>query len=332
MPTLNIGKVRFALKGAWDSTLAYETFDAVEYNGSSYAALQSSAAGTVPSAQPTVWQLVAEKGADGVTGPIGNAGPQGTQGTTGATGPQGGQGATGNTGPQGVSGANGNDGAQGPTGSTGPQGDTGLTGSQGSTGSQGPTGPQGDTGPTGSTGPQGSSGPTGLTGSTGAAGPSGPTGNTGATGNTGPQGNTGAAGADGAAGAAGATGPQGSTGPSGNPWGGGTFTGGVTAPSFTGDGSGLTSLPSAPMTLQASGTISLSYYGYHTLSGTDKLGILMVRNVYSSKWARVYGVNTSEFVSTNAEWRITFSHSTANCYTRNYSPKNGTKLEWKFYA
>ena len=94
-------------------------------------------------------------------------------------------------------------------------------------------------------------------------------------------------------------------------------------------------LPAAPptgMTLQASGTITLSYYGYHTLSGTDKLGILMVRNVYSSKWARVYGVNTDSFVSTNADWRITFSHSTANCTTRNYTPKHGTKLEWKFYA
>ena len=234
MPTLNIGKVRFALQGTWDSATAYETFDAVKYNGSTYAAIQPSAAGTVPSAQPTVWQLIAEKGNAGATGATGNVGPQGTTGATGAVGPQGAQGdtgpqgpigntgptgptgntgptgpqgTTGNTGPQGNAGANGDDGAVGPTGPTGPQGATGLTGSQGGTGSQGPVGPQGDTGPTGSTGPQGGTGPTGLTGNTGVAGPQGATGNTGPTG---------------------ATGPQGSIGPSGNPWGGGTFTGATT--------------------------------------------------------------------------------------------------------
>ena len=265
MPTLNIGKVRFALKGTWDSATAYETFDAVKYNGSTYAAIQPSAAGTVPSAQPTVWQLIAEKGNDGVTGPIGNTGPQGTTGATGPTGPQGTQGGTGaqgplgntgptgptgdtgstgsqgtvgNTGPQGNTGAAGDDGAAGPTGSTGPQGATGTTGSQGGTGSQGTTGPQGDTGPSGSTGPQGGSGPAGNTGNTGATGPQGGTGNNGPTGSTGPQG---------------ATGPQGS---SANVTKSAVEALGIAASSITGalpaiSGASLTNLPASNFTPNA---------------------------------------------------------------------------------
>ena len=234
MPTLNIGKVRFALQGTWSSTTAYETYDAVKYQGSTYVALQNSSAGTVPSAQPTVWQLIAEKGDTGAAGTTGATGPQGSTGATGATGPQGPagatgpqgtdgdegpagptgatgpagpQGATGPEGPQGVAGADGVDGAEGSTGPQGPAGNTGATGATGATGSQGPTGPEGDTGPTGPAGPQGPSGPQGTAGNTGATGPKGDTGNTGPTGSTGP------------------TGP---TGPSGSPWGGGTFTGNTT--------------------------------------------------------------------------------------------------------
>ena len=246
MPTLNIGKVRFALQGTWDSTTAYETFDAVKYNGSTYAAIQPSAAGTVPSAQPTVWQLIAERGDDGVTGPIGNTGPQGTTGATGAVGPQGVQGDTGvqgplgNTGPTGSTGATG---AGGDDGATGPQGPIGNTGPTGSTGGTGPTGPQGTTGntgpqgnagsdgddgaggPTGLTGPQGSTGLTGSQGGTGSQGPVGPQGDTGPTGGTGPQGTTGDTGPIGNTGSTGTQGPVGNTGPSGNPFGGGTFTG-----------------------------------------------------------------------------------------------------------
>jgi hypothetical protein len=78
---------------------------------------------------------------------------------------------------------------------------SGPTGPQGATGPQGPAGP---TGPTGPQGAQGGPGPTGPQGAQGAAGPTGP---------QGPQG------------AQGATGP---TGPTGNPFGGGTFTSGIT--------------------------------------------------------------------------------------------------------
>ena len=210
MPTLNIGKIRFALKGNWSSSTAYETFDAVKYNGSTYAAIQNSAAGTVPSAQPTVWQLIAEKGNEGATGATGNVGPQGTTGTTGAVGPQGSQGDTGPQGPVG------NTGPTGPTGATGADGDTGNTGPQGPVGNTGPTGSTGSTGAdgdTGATGPQGPAGNTGPTGATGSTGPQGPQGDTG---NTGPQGVSGADGQDGAQGPTGSTGPQGDTGLTGS--------------------------------------------------------------------------------------------------------------------
>ena len=209
MPTLNLGKVRFALQGTWSSTQAYEVFDAVEYQGSTYVAIQASSAGTVPSAQASVWQLIAEKGDTGTAGATGATGPQGATGATGATGPQGPQGATG---PQG---ADGDEGPAGPTGPQGPQGLTGATGATGATGDEGPTGPtgpQGATGPTGATGPQG---PQGDDGPTGATGPQGPQGNTGATGPQGPQGNAGADGADGAEGPQGPQGPTGNTGATG---------------------------------------------------------------------------------------------------------------------
>ena len=209
MPTLNLGKVRFALQGTWSSTQAYEVFDAVEYQGSTYVAIQASSAGTVPSAQASVWQLIAEKGDTGTAGATGATGPQGATGATGATGPQGPQGATG---PQG---ADGDEGPAGPTGPQGPQGLTGATGATGATGDEGPTGPtgpQGAAGPTGATGPQG---PQGDDGPTGATGPQGPQGNTGATGPQGPQGNAGADGADGAEGPQGPQGPTGNTGATG---------------------------------------------------------------------------------------------------------------------
>ena len=243
MPTLNLGKVRFALQGTWSSSQAYETYDAVEYQGSTYVALQNSSAGTVPSAQPTVWQLIAEKGdtgstgavgatgATGLTGATGATGPQGPQGDTGPQGSQGDEGPTGPTGPQGPQGPQGDTGATGPQGDEGPTGPTGPQGPQGDTGPTGPQGPEGDqgatgaTGPQGPTGPQGSTGPQGPQGNAGAdgadgvqgpTGPQGPTGNTGATGATGPQGPQGPTGPQGDDGPAGPTGPQGSSGPQGN--------------------------------------------------------------------------------------------------------------------
>jgi hypothetical protein len=98
-------------------------------------------------------------------------------------------------------------GANGSTGATGPQG---AAGPQGPTGNTGPSGPSGVAGPQGPAGAQGATGSQGATGNTGAAGPQGPTGNTGPSGPSGPSG---------------VSGPSGAT---GNPFGGGSFTGGVT--------------------------------------------------------------------------------------------------------
>ncbi len=72
----------------------------------------------------------------------------------------------------------------------------------------GPTGPIGATGPTGSTGPVGATGPIGVTGPTGPQGVTGPAGTNGINGATGPTGPIGATGTAGAVGATGATGPQ----------------------------------------------------------------------------------------------------------------------------
>lgn len=160
-------------------------------------------------------------------------------GATGGTGATGSQGVTGATGPIGPTGATG---AVGGTGQTGPQGSTGLAAAHGWNASslrvQNPDGSwgaytnlKGETGATGGTGIQGIAGPQGATGPTGSTGPAGSTGGTGNTGPMGPQGPTGATGNTGA------TGSTGATGPSGNPWGGGAFTGGISAPTMTvGDG------------------------------------------------------------------------------------------------
>ncbi len=83
MPTLNLGKVRFALQGTWDSATAYAILDAVLYNGSTYTAIAASAAGTVPSSNAAIWQLLAEKGTNGNDGTDGNDGTNGTTFTAG---------------------------------------------------------------------------------------------------------------------------------------------------------------------------------------------------------------------------------------------------------
>jgi len=83
MPILNLGKVRFALQGTWDSATAYAILDAVLYNGSTYTAIAASAAGTVPSSNAAIWQLLAEKGTNGNDGTDGNDGTNGTTFTAG---------------------------------------------------------------------------------------------------------------------------------------------------------------------------------------------------------------------------------------------------------
>lgn len=222
MAVLKIGRVRMGWKGTWSNTTAYVAQDAVYHNGETYVARIDVPAGTATS-NATFWQLVAQKGANGVDGATG---AQGATGPTGATGPAGPQGTTGLTGPAGA------------TGSQGLKGDTGLTGPAGPTGPQGITGPQGETGaapehawgdgtttpvdqlrfknPNGTWGvftalggPQGIQGPQGNVGPAGVAGPQGIQGATGDTGATGLKGDTGLTGA------AGPTGPQGVQGATG---------------------------------------------------------------------------------------------------------------------
>jgi len=120
----------YTWRGAWNNTTAYVAYDTVSFNGSSYVAIATST-GIQPDTNATKWNLVAQKGATGATGPQGIQGPQGQ---TGATGPQG------QTGPQGLQGL---PGSTGPAGATGPQGPTGATGPQGPAGAQGPQGPPG---------------------------------------------------------------------------------------------------------------------------------------------------------------------------------------------
>lgn len=60
--TINLGKVKFTLKGTFSPTVSYEQFDLVDYNGSSYIAKQKTVAGTLPT-NTAYWALSA-KGID----------------------------------------------------------------------------------------------------------------------------------------------------------------------------------------------------------------------------------------------------------------------------
>lgn len=62
MPTLNVGRVRFVLKGTWaGAPTTYELFDVVDYNGSSYVAKQAVPVNTAPP-NTTYWELLAQAG------------------------------------------------------------------------------------------------------------------------------------------------------------------------------------------------------------------------------------------------------------------------------
>ena len=103
-------------RGNWTSAATYNANDAVSYNGSSYVALANNI-NKPPDANPTLWQMIAQQGAQGVQGATGPAGPQGAQGVPGPTGPTGNQGATGPIGPP------------GPTAVSGDAGNTAMLGS-----------------------------------------------------------------------------------------------------------------------------------------------------------------------------------------------------------
>lgn len=77
MAIINLGRARMAFKGAWDASTHYAKLDGVEHNGSSYVAIEDVPLGTTP---PDVdyWQLLAQKGDQGLQGPQGIQGPEGT--------------------------------------------------------------------------------------------------------------------------------------------------------------------------------------------------------------------------------------------------------------
>ena len=82
-------------RGMWINSTTYAIGDAVSENGTSYISLTNNLNVDPATSGAGVWAVLAQKGADGATGP---AGP------TGATGPQGPIGPTGLQGPQGPSG------------------------------------------------------------------------------------------------------------------------------------------------------------------------------------------------------------------------------------
>ena len=174
-------------QGTWSSSTTYTQNNAIQYNGSSYVALQGNT-DVRPDTNASVWSLMAQKGDTGATG---------ASGATGETGPRGLQGETGPQGQQGTAGATGQTGATGPQG---PQGDAGTAATiqvgsvSASAAGSNPT----VTNSGSSTAavlnfslPRGATGPQGAQGVTGAAGAQGADGAQGATGPQGPQGNTG---------------------------------------------------------------------------------------------------------------------------------------------
>ena len=164
MAQINIGRVRIAWQGEWDSNTSYVALDAVSYQGSSYVARQDVPLGTPPT-NTTYFQLMALAGSDGTDGTDGAPGPKGDQGIQGIQGPipehqwagsdlrfQKADGTWGNSvnllGPQGI------------------QGEQGVPGATGPDGAQGPIGPEGPAGPQGIQGPQGLKGDQGVKGDT----------------------------------------------------------------------------------------------------------------------------------------------------------------------
>jgi len=102
-------------EGSWQSGVVYSRLDMVEYQGSTYIAVQSTSGSENPS-NTSFWSLLA---AGGEQGPVGPQGPAGPQGATGPSGPAGPPGPVGPVGPQGPIGP---EGPEGPIGPEGPPG------------------------------------------------------------------------------------------------------------------------------------------------------------------------------------------------------------------
>ena len=102
----------FSWMGTWQSGVSYDLDDLVEYQGSTFLAIQATT-GTQNPSDDAFWAMLAAAG---------ETGPQGPQGLQGEIGLQGSQGETGLQGPQGVQGLQGPQGPEGPAGPQGPAG------------------------------------------------------------------------------------------------------------------------------------------------------------------------------------------------------------------
>lgn len=80
MPTLNLGQVRPAYRGAWNSIDTYSAYDFVIYNGSAYLALKDVPANYEPPSQTEYWVLFGAKGEPGAPGVDGEDGAHGERG------------------------------------------------------------------------------------------------------------------------------------------------------------------------------------------------------------------------------------------------------------
>jgi len=242
--------------GSWTQSMYYVSYDAVNYNGSSYICLTNNPQ-NAPGISQSEWDLLAQGGQNSSgTGSVvyfietgeywgdatfsqavnWNLHPDGSANFGNfVINPDGSAQSNGEYVVLSVNGitasSNGNiniSGGFGATGAQGPTGSTGATGSQGIQGIQGPTGPTGATGPQGIQGFQGSQGIQGIRGATGSMGATGAdgiqgiqgiqgvTGSTGATGSQGIQGIQGVTGSTGATGSQGIQGIQGIQGPTGS--------------------------------------------------------------------------------------------------------------------
>jgi len=227
--------------GSWTQSMYYVSYDAVNYNGSSYICLTNNPQ-NAPGISQSEWDLLAQGGqnSSGTSSSVvyfietgeywgdatfsqavnWNLHPDGSANFGNfVINPDGSAQSNGEYVVLSVNGitasSNGNiniSGGFGATGAQGATGSTGATGIQGIQGIQGPTGSIGATGSTGATGADGIQGPTGSTGSQGIQGIQGPTGATGSQGIQGIQGPTGATGSQGIQGPTGSTGATGSQG------------------------------------------------------------------------------------------------------------------------
>jgi hypothetical protein len=190
--------------GAYNAVTNYAVGDSVDYQGSSYIMYVDGPAGTLPT-DTDYWQVLANKGACGISGVSGVSGISGANGSNGACG------ISGVSGVSGISGADST--VAGPAGACGVSGVCGVAGTNGSNGACGVSGVKGDTGACGVSGTASTvAGPAGACGVSGVSGVSGTIGAGGACGISGVSGVAGSNGACGVSGVSGVSGTAGSNG------------------------------------------------------------------------------------------------------------------------